>query len=74
MEQRSVIEYSSGLSNLQLLPYLLRPNTTEGLHMCHSQKACRGDYINFNILGMAIILCVGALLICINFTLSTLVG
>lgn len=73
--QQSVVEYATGPSHLVTGSYLWQPQDAVNLAMCKSQKVRNSfNTISFSLLGVAIILVVGALLILTNLVLDLVVG
>lgn len=72
--QRLVLEYATGPSNLELLPFLVRPNGSSQAHLCQNQRARSGQAQNFSVLAIALILALGMLIICVDLGLHRLVG
>jgi len=68
--QLGVVKYVNGLSN-PAYNHWVTPASAEEAWMCKAQIVQRDDYASFSILGLAIILCFGLLMILINLTLST---
>ena len=72
--QRSVLEYATGPSNPQVLPFLLPPNGSSQAHLCNNQKARSGQAQNFSVLAIGLILGLGLLIIGVNLILHRLVS
>ena len=72
--QRSVLEYATGPSNKEILPFLLPPNGSSQADMCHNQRARSGQAQNFSLLAIVLILTLGLLIICVDLGLHRLVG
>ena len=72
--QRRVLEYATGPSSPEVLPFLLPPNGSSQAHLCDNQRARSGRAQNFSILAIGLILGIGLLIICINLGLHPLVS
>ena len=72
--QRSVLEYATGPSNKELLPFLLPPNGSSQAHLCRNQRARSGQAQNFSVLAIVLILTLGLLIVCVDLGLHRLVG
>jgi hypothetical protein len=73
--QIAVVEYSTGPTNQQDLDALVRPNTTEGKNLCRSILVqSTGNFQNFSVLGIAIIIAVGGVIILLGASIDTIVG
>ena len=71
--QRAVLEYATGPSNLNLLPFLKRPANPFEQNLCRNQIARTGQAQNFSVLAILLILVLGTIIICINLSLETLI-
>ena len=72
--QRRVLEYATGPSSSEVLPFLTPPNGSSQAHLCGNQRARSGRAQNFSILAIALILGLGLLIICVNLGLHPLVS
>ena len=72
--QRRVLEYATGPSSPEVLPFLLPPNGSSQAHLCNNQRARSGQAQNFSVLAIGLILGLGLLVICVNFGLHPLVS
>ena len=68
--QLNVIEYVTGMNDPSY-DHWLKPPTPNDEWMCANQIVQRNDYMSFSVLGIAIILCSGGLLMLVNISLST---
>jgi hypothetical protein len=81
-EQAGVVEWATAPRNFPSapagtpLPYILTPPTDPiGMAQCRNQLIHNaGSYVNFSVLGMALILTVGGLIIVLGLTIDTVVG
>ena len=71
--QHAVVEYATGPGPLADGQAVLQPTDDDGLALCHAQKV-RGDgsHQSFSVLGLAITLGVGGLIILVSFILEPL--
>ena len=72
--QPSFLEYATGLSNQEILPFLLPPNGSSQAHICRHQRARSGQAQNFSVLAIVFILTLGLLIICVDPGFNRLVG
>ena len=73
--QQAVVAYATGLIDVLEGSYIKPPANANEEAMCHSQKVRNSaGTISFSVLGVAIILIFGALLIFTNLVLETVVG
>lgn len=72
--QRRVLEYATGPSTPEVLPFLLPPNGSSQAHLCDNQRARSGRAQNFSVLAIGLILGLGLLIICVNLGLHRLVS
>ena len=72
--QRSVLEYATGPSTSEMLPFLLPPNGSSQAHLCINQRARSGRAQNFSVLAIGLILGLGLLIIGVNLGLHRLVS
>lgn len=72
--QRSVLEYATGPSNPEILPFLSPPNGSSQVNLCHNQRARSGQAQNFSVLAIVLILILGLLIICVDIGLHRFVG
>ena len=73
--QRAIVEYASGPAFVPAGTYVQSPTGPISKAMCYSQKVrLTADTVSFSVLGLSIILAVGALVICIYLVLETIVG
>lgn len=73
--QQSVIQYATGPPYLPDGAILIKPANEAERHMCKSQRVrSPGGTMSFSVLGVAIILVVGSILILISLFLDTIVG
>lgn len=73
--QQSVVQYATGPPHLATGSHLFRPTDPINVAMCGSQKVRNSfNTISFSLLGVAIILIVGTMLILTNLILDLVVG
>ena len=72
--QRGILEYATGPSDPEVLPYLLPPNGSYQERLCYNQRARSYQAQNFSVLAIVLILALGLLIICLNLGLNRLVG
>ena len=73
--QQAVVAYATGPTDVHEGSYISRPANANEEAMCFAQKVrSSAGTISFSVLGVAIILIVGALLILTNLVLETIVG
>jgi hypothetical protein len=59
--QRRFAEYASGPSDTSIRHRQIKPNTTEQISLCHSQKVLSSRHRNFSLLGIALIAIIGTI-------------
>ena len=72
--QRTVLEYATGPSDLDVLQFLTARNVSSEERLCRNQKARSGQAQNFSVLAIIIILVVGIFIILIDSNLDRLIG
>ena len=72
--QRRILEYATGPSTSEVVPFVLPPNGSSQAHLCNNQKAHSGRAQNFSVLAIGLILGLGLLIICVNVGLHRLVS
>ncbi|KAI0469235.1 hypothetical protein F4859DRAFT_505535 [Xylaria cf. heliscus] len=71
--QRLFVDVAAGPIDSRLDPWLSRPNSTEEDFLCHSQKVKKtGKYMSFSVLGTALILTIGGLIILLELFIEPL--
>lgn len=77
--QRRVVEFASP-QDIQVQPgvsalaYIVRPSNPELLSLCNSIKIRTTSYLNFSVLGLALTLTTGSLIVIFDFFLLPIVG
>ena len=71
--QRAVLEYATGPSDPNLLPFILKAEGIEKM-VCRNQKARTAKAQNFNVLAIVLIFALGTLIIVINTLLDQVVS
>lgn len=73
--QRFMVEYSAGPLNMIDGGYILKFNDSIGESMCDKQMVhSRSDTTSFSVLGLALVIIIGSILILTNLVLDTIVG
>ncbi|KAK7525364.1 uncharacterized protein IWZ02DRAFT_233114 [Phyllosticta citriasiana] len=72
--QGTFVDVASGPSDAAIDAFLLRPSTAAVRQLCNSQIVLSANYTNFNVLGLAVLLSVGGLIILLSYTLEPIVS
>ena len=72
--QQTVVEYAAGPTNLGTTGSVTVSNSLIERSVCHSQKVRSGNYQNFSLLGVGIIVGVGGTLILLGICIDSCVG
>ncbi|KAF2138168.1 uncharacterized protein K452DRAFT_277984 [Aplosporella prunicola CBS 121167] len=67
-------EVATGPSDQSVEKWLVKPNNTQEHLLCGNQKIVSGEYFNFSVLGLAITLTVGVLIILLSYTIAPLLA